>query len=303
MADILTPEKRILTPDYSREELLVDYANYHKMSVKPRNFKDFSDMYSAQENGPAGLWEIVQVDAKTGDAVKRVWSNRILTDQGALNILTAAINNAVPAAVFNNIYINNNDASTTLTTALTNGQTGVTSLAVAALPAAIPTDYPSPANATASQAMLGFGTGQTQTVTTSSASQAATSITTTSFTSNAAYAIGTTVVPLPNIAENPSNANLKANQSSVLEQYSGNLSSGAFTGSATTGAGNRSMQVVFVFKNSTNGGSTSNGSYTTFWLVNVSSAAAANNYVDHLINTPMRCDNSNNISASCLIKI
>jgi len=303
MTELLIPGKPILTPTYDHEDLLVDYENYHKLSVKPRNFDDFSRMYSARENGPAGLWEVVQVDAKSGKAKKRTWSNKILTDQGALNILTAAINNAVPAAVFNNIYINNNDASTTLTTALTNGQTGVTSLAVAALPAAIPTTYPSPANASNSQAMIGFGTGQTQTVTTAAASQNATSITTTSFTSNAAYAIGTAVVPIPNIAENPSNANLKANQSSVLEAYSGNLSSGAFTGSATTGAGNRSMQVVWVAKNATNGGSVSNGSYTTFWLVNVSSAAAAGNYVDHLVNVPCRCDNSNNISASCLIKI
>jgi hypothetical protein len=293
----------ILTPDYIHEELFVDYAPYWESSVRPRNFDDFSSMYSANENGPAGLWEVVQWDPKSGRARKRIWSNRILTDNGAIQILTAAINNAVPAAVFNNIYINNNDASTTLTTALTNGQTGVTSLAVAAIPAAIPTTYPSPANGSNSQLMIGFGTGQTQTVTASSASQSATSITTTSFTSNAAYAIGTAVVPIPNIAENPSNANLKANQSSVLEQYSGNLSSGAFTSTQTTGAGNRSMQVVFVFKNSTNGGSTSNGNYTTFWLVNVSSAAAANNYVDHLINVPCRCDNSNNISASTLIKI
>lgn len=301
---ILIPDRPILTPTYDREELLVDYEPYWQNSVRPRNFQDFSDMYSARENGPAGLWEVVQVDAKTGKAKKRLWSNRVLVDQGALNILTCAINNAVPAAVFNNIYINNNDGSTTLTTALTNGQTAVTSLAVAAIPAAIPANYPSPANATATQIMLGFGTGQTQTVNVGgAATQGATSITTSSFTSNAAYAIGTAVVPIPNIAENPSNANLKANQSSVLEQYSGNLSSGAFTGSATTGAGNRSMQVVFVFKNSTNGGSTSNGNYTTFWLVNVSSAAGANNYVDHLINTPMRCDNSNNISASALIKI
>jgi hypothetical protein len=293
----------LLDPVYDSEQLLVDYNNYWKTPVKPRNFDDFSRMYSAAENGPAGLWEVVQWDPKTGKAKKRTWSNRILTDNGAIQILTAAINNAVPAAVFNNIYINNNDASTTLTTALTNGQTGVTSLAVAAIPAAIPTTYPSPANGSNSQAMIGFGTGQTQTVTTASASQSATSITTTSFTSNAAYAIGTAVVPVPNIAENPSNANLKANQSSVLEQYSGNLSSGAFTSTQTTGAGNRQMTVVFVFKNSTNGGSTSNGSYTTFWLVNVSSAAAANNYVDHLINVPVRCDNSNNISASCSIKI
>ena len=152
-------------------------------------------------------------------------------------------------------------------------------------------------------ALIGYGTGQTQTVTASAASQNATSITTTSFTSNAAYAIGTAVVPLPNIQENPSNANLKANQSSVLEQYSGNLSAGAFTSTQTTGAGNRSMQVLFVFKNSTNGGTTSTGNYTDLWLVNVSSAAAANNYVDHLINSSMRVDNSNNISASVLIKI
>lgn len=302
---ILIPGKPVLDPIYDTpEELLVDYENYWKTPIKPRNFEDFSNMYSARENGPAGLWEVVQVDAKTGRAKKRVWSNKILTDQGALNILTCAINNAVPSAVFNNIYINNNDGSTTLTTALTNGQTGVTSLAVAAIPAAIPSTYPSPANGSNTQLMIGFGTGQTQTVTVSgAASQNATSVSVSSFTSNAAYAIGTAVVPIPNVAENPSNANLKANQSSVLEQYSGNLSAGAFTGSATTGAGNRSMTTVFIFKNSTNGGSTSNGNYTTFWLVNVSSGAAANNYVDHLINTPMRCDNSNNINASCQVKI
>jgi hypothetical protein len=305
LESLLVPGKPILTPIYDTpEEFFVDYENYWKTPVKPHNFDDFSNMYSAAENGPAGLWEVIQWDPKTGRAKRRTWSNRILTDNGAIQILTAAINNAVPAAVFNNIYINNNDGSTTLTTALTNGQTGVTSLAVAALPAAIPANYPSPANANSSQVQIGYGTGQTQTVTLSgAASQAATSISTSSFTSNAAYAIGTAVVPVPNIQENPSNANLKANQSSVLEQYSGNLSAGAFTATQTTGAGNRSMQVVFVFKNSTNGGSTSNGNYTTFWLVNVSSAAAANNYVDHLINVPVRCDNNNNISASCLIKL
>jgi hypothetical protein len=278
-----------------QEILLVDYPDYHKNPVKPRGFKEFCNMYDAKERGIAGLWELVQWDAKTGQPVKRLWSNKVLTDQGALNILTCAINNAVPSAVFNNIYINNNDGSTTLTTALTNGQTSVTSLAVAALPAAIPSG---------TTIQLGYGTGQTQNVVTSSlAAQAATSISVTSFTSNAAYAIGTAVVPVPQVTDNPSNANLKANQSSVIEQYSGNLSAGAFTGAATTGAGNRSMQVVFVFKNSTNGGSTSNGNYTSSWLVNVSSAAGANNYADHLINTSMRVDNTNNVTATITIKL
>lgn len=284
---------------------LINVSDYWKQTqVRPRGFQELCDMLEPREGKPLGIWEITQWDPKTGEIRKRDINLNVVTDNGAINILTSAINNAVPAAVFNNLYINNNSGSTTLTTALTNGQTGVTSLAVAAIPAAIPLNYPSPANATVTQLTVGYGTGTTQTVSMNgSASQAATSLTTVSYTSNAAYAIGTAVVPLPNVAENPSNANLKANQSSVVEQYSGNLSSGAFTSTQTTGAGNRSMQVVFVFKNSTNGGSTANGNYTDLWLVNVSSSAGANNYVAHEINTPMRVDNSNNVTATCVIKI
>lgn len=290
---IATPTLDLWTPE--KELFLVDYEEYHKNPVKPRGFQEFCDMYDGKERGAAGLWEMLQWDPKTGQPRVRVWSNRVVTDQGALNILTCAINNAVPSAVFNNILITNNDGSTTLTTALTNGQTGVTSLAVSATPAAIPSG---------TVLQLGYGTGQTQNVTTSgSTAQGATSITVTSFTSNAAYGIGTAVVPVPQVTDNPTNVNLTANASSPLSQYSGNLGAGAFTGSATTGAGNRSMQVVFVFKNSTNGGSTSNGNYTSSWLVNVSSGATTNNYADHLINTPMRCDNSNNITATATIKL
>lgn len=74
--------------------------------------------------------------------------------------------------------------ATTLTTGLTNGQVGVTSLAVAALPTDIPTG---------ATVVIGSG-GTTQTVTTSAAAVAgATSIAVTSFTSNAAYAIGSAV--------------------------------------------------------------------------------------------------------------
>lgn len=283
---------------------LINIRDYWRTtSVRPRGFTEICDMIDTQGK-ITGIWMLEQWDPKTGEVKKREINTNVVTDNGAIQIFQAAIANAVPAAVFNNLYINNNSGSTTLTTALTNGQTSVTSLAVAAIPAAIPLDYPSPANAVVTQLTVGYGTGQTQTVSMNgAASQGATSLTTVSYTSNAAYAIGTAVVPLPNVAENPSNANLKANQSSVVEQYSGNLSSGAFTYTPTTGAGNRSVQIQFVFKNSTNGGSTSNGNYTDCWLVNVSSAAGANNYVAHEINTPMRCDNSNNITATITIKI
>lgn len=283
---------------------LINIPEYwQQRSVRPRGFAEICGM--VETHGKiTGIWRWEQWDPKTGEIRKREITKNVVTDDGAIEIFKCAITNAVPAAVFNNIYINNNSGSTTLTTALTNGQVGVTSLAVTALPAAIPANYPSPANANSTQLLIGYGTGQTQTVTVGgAASQGATSITTGSFTSNAAYGIGTAVVPLPNVAENPSNANLKANQSSVVEQYSGNLLAAAFTYTPTTGAGNRSVVVTFTFKTSANGGSTSIGTYTDAWLVNVSSAAGAGNYVAHEINTPMRCDNSNNLTVTITIKI
>lgn len=278
------------------ELLIVNYPLYHKTPVKPRNFEQFCDMY---ETGGriTGLWELVQWDPKTGTPKVRLWTKNVVTDQGAVNILQRAINSsgATLPNLFNNLLITNNSGSTTLTTALTNGQTGVTSLAVAAIPAAIPSG---------TTLQLGYGTGQTQNVTSSgSTAQGATSITVTSFTSNAAYAIGTAVVPVPQVTDNPTNTNLTANATTPLSQYSGNLATGAFTFNATTGAGNRNVVVTFTFANSTNGGSTSNGSYTDCWVVNVSSGATTNNYVAHEINTPMRCDNNNNVTATVTIKI
>jgi hypothetical protein len=295
----------ILTPDYSNEELLVDYEPYWRSNVKPRNFKDFSDMYSASENGPAGLWEVVQVDARSNNAKKRIWSNRSLLDQGALNVLQSAISNAVPASVFNNIYINNNDGSTTLTVASGAGaiSTGA-NLTVASLPAAIPLNYPSPAGSVVTQLLLGYGGATTQVISMNAAcTQGATALNIVGFTPSINFPIGTAVVPIPNVAENPSNANLKANQSTVVEMYSGNLSAGAFVGSATTGAGNRSVTTTFLFKVAANGGSTPVGSYSSCWLTNVSTGAGANSYIDHLVNAMLRCDASNNISAAVQIKM
>ena len=284
---------------------LINIPEYWKTtSVRPRGFAELCDMIEPKRGEPVGIWMWEQWDPKTGEVRKREITKNMVTDDGAIEIFKCAINSAVPAAVFNNLYINNNSGSTTLTTALTNGQTAITSLAVAAIPAAIPLNYPAPANAAVTTLTVGYGTGQTQTVTmNAAAAQAATALTVVSYTSNAAYAIGTAVVPIPNTAENPTNANLKANQTTVVEQYSGNLVAGAFTYNPTTGAGNRNVVVTFVFKNSTNGGTTANGNYTDAWLVNVSSAATTNNYVCHEINTPMRVDNSNNVTCTITIKI
>jgi len=293
------------------EEFLVNHPDYWRSFVKPRGFSEFTEMVGAPPGKIIGLCEWKIFDPKTGRVKKREWLSNVVTDHGAVNILASAIAAASNSSQWNNILITNNSGSTTLTTALTNGQSGVTSLAVASIPAAIPADYPSPISSTATQLQMGYGTAQTQTVTVGgTASQGATSITTSSFTSNAAYAIGTNVVPLPNVGENPSNANLTANATSALSSYSGNLSSGAFSYSATTGAGNRSVTITYTFQTSANGGSTTAGGYTDVWLVNVSSGASngtsgnfVGNYINHLINTPMPINNSNSAQVTITIKL
>lgn len=86
-----------------------------------------------------------------------------------------------PARADTALAVEWNNPVTTLTTALTNGQTGITALAVAACPEPIPT---------ATSIQLGSG----QTVTTSASTAAgATSIPVNSFTASQAYGIGTGV--------------------------------------------------------------------------------------------------------------
>lgn len=289
------------------EILIVNHPAYHReRSQKPRNFEQFQDMVCASPEHAGkikGIWELLQTDPKTGHVKKRLWAMNVVTDNGAVNILASAIANASNANPWNNILITNNSGSTTLTTALTANATGVTSLAVAAIPAAIPSG---------TNLQLGYGTGNTQTVTTNGAtSQGATSITVNSFTVNATgFSIGANVVPQPNVSDNPSNAALTSNASSPLSQYSGVIAAGGFTYSNTTGAGNRSCVVTFTFKTATNGGSTTAGVYTDAWLVNVTSGASnatsglfVGNYVAHEINNQMQCNNANNLTSTVTIKI
>src|SRR5260370_1282369 len=233
------------------EQLLVALPEYWKSSVKPRNFNDFCEMIDTQGK-ITGIWEWRQWNPKTGKTVKREWNKNVVTDDGAIEIFKCAIANAVPAAVFNNIYINNNSGSSTLTTALTNGQKPLVSLAVAAIPAAIPLNNITPATGgTAIQ--VGYGTGQTQNVSMNGAAvKGATSLTTVSYTSNAAYAIGQNVVPLPNVCENPTNTNLQDTQTcTAVEKYSGNLPGGPFTYTTTTAAGNPTVIVHFPLSDAT----------------------------------------------------
>lgn len=267
--------------DRSPEELIVSIPDYHKSSVKPRGFTEFCEMYDAS-NGPLGLWELVISDRITGAISKRIWAKNIVTDNGATAMLKNTWNNAGSAiSIFNQIAVSATSGSTTLTTALTNGQTGITSLAVASLPAAI---------ASGTSLTVGYGTGQTQTVVTSAlASAGATSITVTSYTSNAAYAIGTNVVPVATTSDNPSSV--------TGAQYSGALAAGAFTFSGT---GNQNRQVVISY--TFNGGSFTAGSYTDAWTTNANPIVTGST-ASHLITTAMALNNTTNLTVNITEKV
>lgn len=292
----------ILTPTYTDEHLTVNHPAYHRTrSQRPRTFEQFVAMVkkSKEDRGkPKGIWELVQYNPRTGQIVQRLWNMNVITDQGANSMLQRTMNSAAasPPAIFNNILLTNNAGSSTLTSALAANATAVTSLAVAALPAAIPSG---------TTLQLGFGTGNTQNVTTSAlAVQGATSISVTSFTVNATgFGIGSNVVPVPQVTDNPTNAGLTSNATTPLSSYSGNLAVGAFTYTPTSGAGNRTGVATFTFANATNGGSTANGIYTDAWVVNVNTGAGAGNYLAHEINTQMNCNNTNNIQATVTVKI
>lgn len=279
------------------ELLTVNFTDYHReRSQRPRNFDQFQAMVcsSKQYQGKTkGIWEIVRSD-RDGRVLERLWNMNVVTDAGAIALLKRGCNSAGATLpnLFNQIAMTNGSGPTTLTTALTNGQSGVTSLAVAALPAAIPATT----GGVATQVVIGFGSGQTQTVTLSAgASAGATSISVNSFTANAAYAIGTAVVPLPHVAEDPSSL------TGSLVSYSGALATGAFTFTPTTGAGNRTDLVTFQF---TTAGGTSVGNYTDFWIVNTNPVAGTGQTLAHEINMPMRCDSTpNNVTATVTLKI
>lgn len=276
-------------------------AYYREQSQRPRSYEQFVEMVKASREDAGktkGIWELVQINPKTGRAKKRLWTMNVITDNGAYQGLQRMCNSsgATLPNLFNNLLLTNNSGSTTLTTALAANATAQTSLAVAALPAAIPSG---------TQLQLGYGTGNTQTVTTSaSAAQGATSITVTSFTVNATgFTIGNNVVPIPQTSDNLSSGNLTANATTGLTSYSGNLATGAFTFTQGTGAGNRTDLVQYTFANATNGGSTSNGVYTDCWIVNVASGATTNNYLAHEINTQMSINNTNSILAKVTLAI
>jgi hypothetical protein len=263
-------------------DLLVTYQPYYHCAVKPQNFTEFCAMVTDLRY-PDGIWCVKTTDRFTGEVIREVWHLNVITDTGGIALLKNTWNSAGSAvAIFNQLAIAANAGSTTLTTALAANQTGVTSLAVQAVPASIPSG---------TTLTLGYGTSNTQTVTTSALTAAqATSISVTTFTVNATgFAIGQNVVPSPTTSDNPSSA--------PGAQYSGALSSGAFAYSGT-GAGNRQVVISYTF----NGGSATAGNYTEIFTCNANPIVAGAT-ATHLIVPPMALNSSTNLTVQATEKL
>lgn len=255
--------------------LLVSDSRYYTNPMKPRSFENWVEMYEKKKPGPVGLWRVCTQDKWTGEIREEQWLENTLTDTGGL----AAWKNLVgvsTVSVFNQLVVTTSAGVTTLTTGLTNGQSGITSIAVAALPGMI---------TSGTTLLLGAGSSFVQAVTTSAlASAGATSISVNSFTASSAFLTGTNVAPQPSATDNPSSL-------SGITATSGVLTGTQITFSGS-GTGSRQMQISYTFS-TTGSPAAAVGNYADCYLVNTYPVSGSGQTAIHVIfNAPMAVNSS-----------
>lgn len=247
-------KKSVYLPDYN----LVAFPEYWERpaSKRPQTLQEVCAILLPLP-GIRGIWEVTASDARTGEILERNIFKNSITDNGAgYAIGNLFASSGAAYSPMNVMCISADAGSTALTTALTAGTPpGSATLAVSALPAAIP------ANTTLK---LDYSTGSEEScVTTAGASAAATSITGITavgggtFTPAFSHAIGKTVVPVAAVTDNPSGT---PTGGTYLSLVSGDFGAVTFT----TGIGNRNRTITKKFP----GASTTAATYTQARLAN-----------------------------------
>jgi len=245
-------------PDYS----YVALPEYWQVpeNERPNTIEGIREMFA---NPHDCIWEFKNWDKQTGKVNSRMIVKNVITDNGAISMLKNTWNSSGSAvAIFSHVVISPNGCSTKLTTAT--GTSPITSLAVTALPAAI---------ANSATLTLGYNGSNPTTVTINNGGGyaiGATSLTVNSFTPAINFPIGTDLVAIPGVTDNPSSV------SGTVD--SGALSSGAFTYNATTGLGNRNVVISVTFTGTTGNA----GTYTEAYTSNAGTIAA-NSTASHVI--------------------
>jgi len=147
-------------------------------------------------------------------------------------------------AIGSHVTVSPNGFATKLTSAT--GVSPITTLSVTALINGL---------ANSSTMTLGYNGATPQTVTLNAIANAGnTSLTVVSFTPSANFPIGTDIVAIPSVTDNPSSV------SGTID--SGALSAGAFTYNATTGLGNRNVVIVATIVGTSGNAGTYSEAYT-----------------------------------------
>lgn len=273
--------------EIAEDGALLNGLLYAARDAARRRTRDFADVRL-----PAGLdprrWPKL-LDALRPDAMRErtrseIWARNCITDTGATAMLKNTWNNAGSAvAIFDHLVIAyGNQGYALLTTAITNGATGVVSLACAGgiQVAAVRAETYS---ATAGGGVIvSYGTANAEGYSpTGTNAQGATAIAVTSQTAAAAHAINDYITENPKVADNPSSVSNSTD--------SGALSSGAFSFSGA-GAGNRQVAIAFTFPTSSPA-----GAYTDAYTSNAGTIAAGTT-ASHLIVPPQTINSTTSLS-------
>jgi hypothetical protein len=191
------------------------------------------------------VWQLENWDANTGELYERGCAHNVITDNGGISMLKNLWNSAGSAiAIGSHVTVSPNGFATKLSVA--SGTSPITSLSVTALINGL---------ANGSTMTLGYNGATPQTVTlNATASAGNTTLTVVSFTPSVNFPIGTDIVAIPSVTDNPSSV------SGTVD--SGALSAGAFTFNATTGLGNRNVVIVATITGTSGNAGTYSEAYT-----------------------------------------
>lgn len=225
-------------PDYK----YIAVPGYWNKNKKPTTFEEVVKRSARHQC----VWELQNWDADTGEINERGCAHNIITDNGAISMLKNLWNSAGSAiGIMCFIVASPLDFATKLSVASGSGAT--TSLTVTALINGL---------ANGSTMTLGYNGATPQTVTlNATASAGNTTLTVVSFTPSVNFPIGTDLVGIPSVTDNPSSVAGSAATST--------LAGGAFTYNATTGLGNRNVVIVGTITGTSGNAGTYEGAYTS----------------------------------------
>src|SRR5712672_3354022 len=233
--------KRLRSGLHLPEYKYVAVPGYWRKGFKPVSYEEVV----ARSARHQCVWQLENWDANTGELWERGCAHNVITDNGGISMLKNLWNSAGSAiAIGSHVTASPNGFATKLTSAT--GVSPITTLSVTALINGL---------ANGLTMTLGYNGATPQTVTLNAIANAGnTSLTVVSFTPSANFPIGTDIVAIPSVTDNPSSV------SGTVD--SGALSAGAFTYNATTGLGNRNVVIVATITGTSGNAGTYSEAYT-----------------------------------------